>query len=225
MGATLGALMGGGKNAKAEFGFTQAGTAGRWMDVTLYTSRNPNLAEALQARARRHAARADAQAADAGEAEAAAARRRARTSRRTATTSRRRASSSCTGAAPRPCVPGSPRSSTSRRRRWRSSASSSSRAAPRSAARHAPSVGRCGRARTTSAPCRPAPRSPAQHAFTGQGVPENFKFSIPAAQDIMPEIKLAPDRQGQLRAARVERHPDRARLFPRQHGRRARART
>jgi len=40
---------GGGKNAKAEFGFTQTGTAGRWMDVTLYTSRNTSLAEALQA--------------------------------------------------------------------------------------------------------------------------------------------------------------------------------
>ena len=49
MGATLGSLMGGGKNAKAEFGFTQTGTAGRWMDVTLYTSRNTSLAEALQA--------------------------------------------------------------------------------------------------------------------------------------------------------------------------------
>jgi hypothetical protein len=48
MNQTLGALMGGGKNARAEFGYTQTGTAGRWMDVTLYTSRNPNLAEALQ---------------------------------------------------------------------------------------------------------------------------------------------------------------------------------
>jgi len=49
MNQTLGALMGGGKNAaRAEFGYTQTGTTGRWMDVTLYTSRNPNLAEALQ---------------------------------------------------------------------------------------------------------------------------------------------------------------------------------
>ena len=48
MNATLGSLMGGGKNAKAEFGNTQTGVAGHWMDVTLYTSRNPNLAEALQ---------------------------------------------------------------------------------------------------------------------------------------------------------------------------------
>jgi hypothetical protein len=45
---TLGALMGGGQKATAEFGYTQMGTTGRWMDVTLYTSRNPSLAEALQ---------------------------------------------------------------------------------------------------------------------------------------------------------------------------------
>ena len=49
MNATLGAMMGGGKSAKAEFGNTQTGVTGRWMDVTLYTSRNPSLAEALQA--------------------------------------------------------------------------------------------------------------------------------------------------------------------------------
>ena len=49
MNATLGALMGGGKSARAEFGYTQSGPAGHWMDVTLYTSRNPSLPEALQA--------------------------------------------------------------------------------------------------------------------------------------------------------------------------------
>ena len=51
MNATLGSLMGGNENAnaKAEFGYTETGTAGRWMDVTLYTSRNTSLAEALQA--------------------------------------------------------------------------------------------------------------------------------------------------------------------------------
>jgi hypothetical protein len=48
MNATLGSLMGG-RGAKAEFGNTQSGAAGRWMDVTLYTSRNTSLAEALQA--------------------------------------------------------------------------------------------------------------------------------------------------------------------------------
>ena len=50
MNATLSSLMGGGggANQKAEFGYTEAGTAGRWMDVTLYTTRNTSLAEATQ---------------------------------------------------------------------------------------------------------------------------------------------------------------------------------
>ncbi|MEO8124137.1 MAG: hypothetical protein ABI633_08815 [Burkholderiales bacterium] len=46
MGSLLGGGGGGGKNT---FGMTQAGSAGRWVDVTLYTSRNPSLAEATQA--------------------------------------------------------------------------------------------------------------------------------------------------------------------------------
>jgi len=45
----LGAMMGGGQGGKNTFGNTQIGTAGRWVDVTLYTSRNPNLQEATQA--------------------------------------------------------------------------------------------------------------------------------------------------------------------------------
>ena len=49
MNQTLGAAMGGGKGgAKAEFGYTEHGPGGRWMDVTLYTSRNTKLTEALQ---------------------------------------------------------------------------------------------------------------------------------------------------------------------------------
>ncbi len=48
MNQTLGSLMGGGGAQKAEFGNTETGVAGRWMDVTLYTSRNTSLAEALQ---------------------------------------------------------------------------------------------------------------------------------------------------------------------------------
>jgi hypothetical protein len=30
-----------------------------------------------------------------------------------------------------------------------------------------------------------------EHGFTGQGVPEGFRFTIPAAQDLMPAIELA----------------------------------
>jgi len=48
MNQTLGAAMGGGRGGKAEFGYTEHGPGGRWMDVTLYTSRNAKLTEALQ---------------------------------------------------------------------------------------------------------------------------------------------------------------------------------
>ncbi|HJV71760.1 hypothetical protein [Ideonella sp.] len=44
----LGGLFGGGGAQKNSFGRTQAGQAGRWVDVTLYTRANPNLAEASQ---------------------------------------------------------------------------------------------------------------------------------------------------------------------------------
>ena len=47
--AMMGSLFGGGQAAKNTFGNTQTSSAGRWVDVTLYTSRNPSLAEALQA--------------------------------------------------------------------------------------------------------------------------------------------------------------------------------
>jgi hypothetical protein len=48
--AAMGSLLGGGGSAAANsFGNTQAGSAGRWVDVTLYTRANPQLAEAQQA--------------------------------------------------------------------------------------------------------------------------------------------------------------------------------
>lgn len=48
--ASLGAMFGGGSGAAANrFGQTQSGAAGRWVDVTLYSRANPQLAEAQQA--------------------------------------------------------------------------------------------------------------------------------------------------------------------------------
>ena len=49
MSSMMGSMFGGGQGGKNTFGMTQTGSAGRWVDVTLYTSRNPNLAEAAQA--------------------------------------------------------------------------------------------------------------------------------------------------------------------------------
>jgi hypothetical protein len=47
--AALGGLFGGGGGAKNTFGNTQAAAAGRWVDVTLLSRSNPSLAEAQQA--------------------------------------------------------------------------------------------------------------------------------------------------------------------------------
>lgn len=48
--AAMGSLLGGGGgDATNSFGRTQAGSAGRWVDVTLYSRANPQLAEAQQA--------------------------------------------------------------------------------------------------------------------------------------------------------------------------------
>ncbi len=49
MSSMMGSMFGGGQGGKNTFGMTQTGSAGRWVDVTLYTSRNPSLAEAAQA--------------------------------------------------------------------------------------------------------------------------------------------------------------------------------
>jgi hypothetical protein len=47
-GSPLGAMFGGAKKQGNTFGFTKGGGAGRYVDVTLRTSRNPALAEAVQ---------------------------------------------------------------------------------------------------------------------------------------------------------------------------------
>jgi hypothetical protein len=47
--AAMGSLFGGGAAAKNSFGQTQAGTPGRWVDVTLHSRANPQLGEAQQA--------------------------------------------------------------------------------------------------------------------------------------------------------------------------------
>ncbi|HRH86825.1 MAG TPA: hypothetical protein PLO41_08250, partial [Rubrivivax sp.] len=47
--AMMGGMFGGGGAARNSFGQTQAGAAGRWVDVTLSVRANPQLAEAQQA--------------------------------------------------------------------------------------------------------------------------------------------------------------------------------
>lgn len=47
--AALGSMFGGGGNAKNQFGHTQTGSTGRWVDVTLHTRNNPSLSDAEHA--------------------------------------------------------------------------------------------------------------------------------------------------------------------------------
>jgi hypothetical protein len=196
MNATLGALMGGGKNTTAEFGNTQTGLAGRWMDVTLYTSRNPSLAEALQG-------------VPAGTMLA--------PTLKLQTPEKPKPAPRTGGEEDEPepldyeppkgkfllywgCSetvrPGQPKvldletATLAEFGKFLDSRRATQRGT------HA-AVGRPVWPSKTDRRALPAGASLAgQHAFTGQGVPESFKFSIAAAQDLMPEIKLRQTDKG-----------------------------
>ncbi|MGE5200424.1 MAG: hypothetical protein ACM3H9_12345 [Rhodospirillaceae bacterium] len=189
MNATLGALMGGGKSAKAEFGYTQAGPAGRWMDVTLYTSRNPSLPEALQA--------------------VPAGTQLAPSLKLVAPEPSKSKPAPATDEEPAPldyeppkgkfvlywgCSetvrPGQPKVLDLQTATMAEFGKFfESRRATQRGTHLAP--GRPVWPNKVDARALPGGASlVGQHAFTGQGVPESFRFDVAAAQDIMPEIKL-----------------------------------
>jgi hypothetical protein len=193
MNATLGALMGGGKSAKAEFGNTQTGIAGRWMDVTLYTSRNPNLQQALQS---------------VPEATGLAPTLKLETPEQ-----------------PKPAPKVDDESPTEYKSEppkgklvmyWGCSetvrpgqpkivnleTATIAELGKFFESRHATQRGAHAAAGRPIWPSKDDKRTfPAgasivgQHAYTGDGVPESFKFSIPTAQDIMPELKIRQSAQ------------------------------
>jgi len=188
MNATLGSLMGG-KGARAEFGYTQIGTAGRWMDVTLYTSRNPNLAEALQA-------------VPAGTQLAPTLKLQAPEKPKPLPKEKGEDEPEDWNYEPpkgklimywgcsETVRPGQPKVVNLETATLGDLAKffESRRATQRGT--HA-AVGRPVWPSRTDKRVFPAGASiVGQHAFTGEGVPESFRFAIPAAQDIMPEIKL-----------------------------------
>jgi hypothetical protein len=195
MNATLGALMGGGKNARAEFGFTQTGTVGRWMDVTLYTSRNPSLAEALQG---------------VPDASGLAPTLKLQTPEKPKPAPRTDVEDEPAPMDYEPpkgkfllywgCSetvrPGQPKV-------LNLETATLAEFGKFMESRRATQRGTHAAAGRPIWPSRDDKRVfPAgaslvgQHAFTGQGVPESFKFGIAAAQDIMPEIKLSQTDKG-----------------------------
>jgi hypothetical protein len=185
----MGAMFGG-RGGQNSFGMTQAASAGRWVDVTLYTSRNPSLAEALQSvppgtqlaptlklmspvETKGKPVRPDDDSVDQPEYE------------------RPKGKMLLYWGCGEAVRPGQPR------------VVDFATAAPadfqkffiarRATQRGAHSV--VGRPIWPSRDdTRLVPDNASlvgEHGFTGQGVPEGFRFSIPAAQDIMPAIELA----------------------------------
>jgi hypothetical protein len=188
--------MGGGKGAtKAEFGNTQTGVTGRWMDVTLYTSRNPNLAEALQG---------------VPDATRLAPTLKLETPEKPKPTPREEGENETTPMDYEPpkgkfllywgCSetvrPGQPKvlnletATLAEFGKFMESRRATQRGTHAAAGRPIwPSK--------TDKRALPAGASlVGQHSFTGQGVPESFKFGIAAAQDLMPEIKLTQTDKG-----------------------------
>jgi len=193
MNATLGAMMGGGQKAKAEFGYTQTGTAGRWMDVTLYTSRNPNLQQALQ---------------NVPQATGLAPTLQLQTPAQPKPAPRvdDESPTEYTSEPPKGKLvmywgcsetvrPGQPKI-------VNLETATIAELGKFFESRHATQRGAHAAAGRPIWPSKDDKRTfpvgasiVGQHAYTGDGVPESFKFSIPAAQDIMPELKIKQSAQ------------------------------
>lgn len=183
----LGALLGGGKPQGNQFGLTQAAGQGRYVDVTLRTRQNPSLAEAVQSvpagtqLAPTLQLRVLPQAKPVPETEGDTVQPPAETPK-----GKIKLYWGC-GTTVRPGQP----------KVLDFATANVSQLGEIFKGRRATQRG------THSAPGRPVwpnPQDPrpvpanaslvGEHAFTGQGVPESFKFTLPAAQDIMPAIAL-----------------------------------
>jgi hypothetical protein len=185
---SLSALMGGGKDQGNHFGQTKGGGAGSYLDVTLRTSRNPSLAEAVQA-------------VPEGSKLAPTLRLEVLPQAKPAPPERGEDTVEEPGEPPKAkiklywgCGPairvGQPKV-------LDFSTATVAQLGEIFKGRHATQRG------THSAAGRPVWPNPhdtrlvpagsslaGAHAFTGEGVPESFKFTLPPAQDIMPPIAL-----------------------------------
>ena len=183
----LGAMLGGGKAQGNQFGLTQASGAGRYVDVTLRTRQNPNLAEAVQGvpAASQLAPTLQLnvlpQAKPVPETDVESVEPPAETPK-----GKIKLYWGC-GTTVRPGQPKVLDFATANLSQL--GEIFKGRRATQRGAHAAP-----GR------PVWPNPQDPrpvpaaaslaGEHTFTGQGVPENFKFTLPAAQDLMPAIAL-----------------------------------
>jgi hypothetical protein len=192
--AMMGGMFGGGQGARNAFGNTQAMSAGRWVDVTLYTSRNPSLAEALQA------VPAGTQLAPTLKLVSPKAERTAPAPHDESVVpqdfERPKGKMILYWGCGETVRPGQPRvldMATAKPEEY-GKFFVSRRATQRGAHSAA------GRPLWPSEPdARMVPANASlvgEHAFSGQGVPEGFRFNVPPAQDIMPEIALKQTNAG-----------------------------
>jgi hypothetical protein len=191
----LGGMFGGGGGGRNTFGMTQSGSTGRFMDVTLYTSRNPSLAEALQAVPQ---------------------------GSQLAPTLKLMSPEQVKGPPPRPDddsveTPEYERPKGRMLLYWGCGEAvragqprvvDFATAAPADfqkffIARRATQRGAHSAAGRPHWPSRDDARMvpdgaslAGEHGFTGQGVPDGFRFTLPAAQDLMPPIELAQREAG-----------------------------
>lgn len=182
----MGGMFGGGQAAKNAFGNTQTSSAGRWVDVTLFTSRNPSLAEALQA------VPAGTQLAPTLKLVAPMGAKPVPRDDETNPTEIERPKGKMhlywgCGETVRPGQPRVLDMATAKSEEF-----GKFFVARRATQRGAHSAaGRPLWPNDSDARLLPPNASlVGEHAFSGQGVPEGFKFGIPAAQDLMPEIVL-----------------------------------
>ena len=196
MGAAGGSPMGmlgsmfGGAGANNSFGMTQAASAGRWVDVTLYTSRNPNLAEAVQSVPQGTQLAPTLKLVSPTEQKGTPVRPDD-DSVETPEYERPKGKMLLYWGCGESVRPGQPRvvdfatAAPADFQKFFIARRATQRGAHSAVGRpHWPS-----RDDTRMVPANAS--LVGEHGFTGQGVPEGFRFAIPAAQDIMPPIELA----------------------------------
>jgi len=191
--AMMGSMFGGGASAKNTFGNTQSSSAGRWVDVTLYTSRNPSLQEALQAvpagtrlaPTLKLVSPKTEKAAPSGDEEVPAPE-----------FERPKGRMSLYWGCGDTIRPGQPRvlDLTTAKPEEYAKFFVARRATQRGA--HL-AAGRPAWPNEVDFRMVPPDASlVGEHVYTGQGVPDGFKFAVPAAQDLMPEIALKQTNAG-----------------------------
>jgi hypothetical protein len=186
--AAIGGMFGGGQSGGNEFGRTQSGMAGRWVDVTLSTRNNPDLAQATQSVPEGTQLAPRLQLVAPERAPLAPARDDEVVER---DYERPKGKAYLYWGCSETVRPGQPRVVDFATATPQDIASvfQSRRATQRGA--HSAAGRPLWPSKIDKRPVPDGASLVGEHAFGGQGVPEGFRFAIASAQDLMPAIELA----------------------------------